>query len=156
MAVTRAFPVPPDIHGVDNVAAWFTDPPGVIIQMLEPSRGTKAMADWMVGPGLDRLRSRFPHAQRLYFVLDVSAMNGRDPAARVVLMDKAREIAGLFEHSFVIPPLKANPVYTATLHAAAALLSAFGVKLEIASSLADVIARCKLKPAGPAGRSERS
>jgi hypothetical protein len=149
MTGSPAFDAPPDLHGAGVLRAWFTDPPGAVVQMMRPSRGTVEVADWMVGPGYARLRGRFPGADSLILVMDLSLMEGRDRAARVVMMDKGREFNRLFARTFIIPPLKTNPVYPTTLHAAAALLTAFGVDLKVESSLANVIAQWKLKPAPP-------
>jgi hypothetical protein len=149
MVGTPAFDVPPDILGARVLRAWFTDPPGVVVQMAQPSRGTVELAEWMVGPGYTRLRGRFPASERLILVIDLSLMEGRDPAARAVMMDKAREFNRLFERTIIIPPLQSNPVYLTTLHAAAALLTAFGVDLKLEKSLAGVIAQWKLTPAPP-------
>jgi hypothetical protein len=147
MTGAPAFDVPPDLHGAGVLRAWFTDPPGAVVQMARPGRGTVEIANWMVGPGFARLHGRFPESESLILVMDLRLMEGRDPAARVVMMDKGREVNRLFARTFIIPPLKTNPVYLTTLHAAAALLTAFGVDLKIESSLPKVIAQCDLKPA---------
>jgi hypothetical protein len=142
-----AFEIPPDILGAGLLRAWFTEPPGAVVQLTQLTRGTKELAEWLVGPGYARLRGRFPEAQGLILVVDLSLMDGRDAAARAVMLEKARESKMLFSKTFMIPPMKANPVYLTTLHAAAALLTAFGVDLKIEKSVEEVIARCKLKPA---------
>jgi hypothetical protein len=152
MGVSPAFDVPPDLQGAGVLRAWFTDPPGAVVQMAVPSRGTKEMAEWLVGAGYARLRGRFPEAQGFTLVIDLSLMEGRDPAARAVMIDKAREYHSSFARTFMIPPLKGSVVYLTTLHAAAALLNALGLKLKIESSLEAVISECKLKPAGPVGK----
>jgi hypothetical protein len=149
MSDAPAFEEPPDVRGAGLLRAWYTDPPGAVVQMVRRARGTKEMAEWMVGPGLAQLRGRFPGCSELILVIDLSLMEGRDPAARVVMMDAGRELAQLISQTFVIRPEKANPVYLTTLHAAAALLSAFGVSLTISGSLRDVISRFNLKPATP-------
>jgi hypothetical protein len=153
MSASPPFAAPPDVHGAEGLRTWYTDPPGAIVQLSAPARGTLGMAQWLVGPGFARLRGRFPGEQKMILVLDLSLMEGRDPAARVVIMTKAREMAGFFSRSFIVLPVKANAVYTATLHAAAAVLSSFGIDVVIARSLADVLARCNLThaPAGDAG-----
>jgi hypothetical protein len=148
MSGLPVFQVPPDLVGPGELRVWFTEPPGAVMQMIARGRGTKEMAEWLVGPALTRLRDRFPQCSQLILVLDFALLEGRDPAARVVMMDKGRECAALFSQSFLIRPEKANPVYITTLHAAAALLSAFGVNLEISNSLREVISRCNLHPAG--------
>jgi hypothetical protein len=143
-----AFDLPPDLTGAGGLRMWFTDPPGVIVQIAQPARGTKEMAEWLIGPGFTRVRGRFPGADALILVIDLSLMNGRDPAARVVIMDKAREPGRLFARTFLVPPLKASAVYLTTMHAAAALMNALGRDIHVESSLAEVIAQCDMKPAG--------
>jgi hypothetical protein len=147
MGAEPAFEIPPDIQGAGVLRAWFTEPPGAVVQLTHLTRGTKEVAEWLVGPGYARLRGRFPEAQGLILVIDLSLMDGRDAAARLVMLEKARESKMLFSKVVMIPPLKTNPVYLTTLHAAAALLNAFGLDLKIEKSLEEVIARCKLKPA---------
>jgi hypothetical protein len=46
------------------------------------------MAQWLVGPGYDALLARSPTVETLILVLDMRAMQGRDPAARRVMLDK--------------------------------------------------------------------
>jgi hypothetical protein len=148
MAHGPAFAVPPDLLGAGNLRVWFTDPPGAIVQLSQPARGTKEMAEWLVGPGFARLRGRFPAAEMI-LVIDLSLMEGRDSAAREVMIDKAREPGRIFARTFMIPPLKASAVYMATLHAASALFNALGRDINIERSLSAVIAQCELKPARP-------
>lgn len=136
----------PDLLGAGVVQVWFTDPPGAIVQLSQPSRGTKEMAEWLVGPGFTRVHGRFP-AQELTLVLDLSLMEGRDSAAREVIIGKARESGRMFARVIMIPPLKASSVYMATLHAAIALFKALGRDISIERRLKDVIAQCDLKPA---------
>jgi len=144
-----AFDLPPDLIGAGGLRMWFTDPPGAIVQLAQSARGTKEMAEWLIGPAFARVRGRFPAEDALILVIDLSLMNGRDPAARAVIMDKARESGRLFTRTFLVPPAKASAVYLTTMHAAAALMNALGRDINIESSLADVIARCEMKPAGP-------
>jgi hypothetical protein len=148
MSGERGFAGPPHLAGEANLRAWFTEPAGALVQMVKPSRGTREMAEWLVGAAFDRLRERFPNDTNLILVMDFSLMEGRDPIARSIMMDKARECRELFARSFIVPPLKASPIYMTALHAAAALLTAFGVNLGIERSLEDVLAKCPLKPLG--------
>ena len=124
---------------------WYTDPPGVVLQLAAPIRGNVEMAEWLCGPGVERLRVRYPNVKGLVLVMDLTLMDGREPDARAVMLRNAAEMRGLFAKVFVVPPAKANRIYLSTLHAAAAVLSAFGVKLSIERSLTMVFARCPLK-----------
>lgn len=153
MSGSPAFDIPPDLYGAGgSLRGWYTDPAGAVVQFERPTRATREMTEWLVGPGLARLRGRFPQATNMILVLDLSLMEGRDPAARVVMLDAARKVGSIIGRRILIPPVKTNAVYLTTLHAASALLSAVGINLEIAKSLADVIAEAKLKPAGPVPR----
>lgn len=105
------------------------------------------MASWLVGPGFARLRGRFVEARGLILVMDLSLMDGREPAARALMLQKARDVHSMFERVYVIAPVKTNAVYLTTLHAAATLLRALGADVGIESSLEKVIAERGLKPA---------
>src|SRR5262245_61337066 len=89
-----AFAVPP--HVVDDsglIAAWFTDPPGVVLQLTRPARGTTALAEWMVGPGYAQVLRRFPDARDLRVVMDMRQMTGRAATARALLIEHAKLIS---------------------------------------------------------------
>jgi hypothetical protein len=141
MIVAPAFAVPPHLrHGAQGeLHAWFTDPPGAVMQLSMPQHFTVEQAEWLVGPALDRLRERFPNETKLILVLDYRNMTSRDPRARSIMMERASEIADLFGHITVVPPEQPNPVYRTMLHAAVALVSAFGTPVEIMDSFDDVI-----------------
>ena len=147
MTHAPAFDRPPDLLGAGCLRGWFTDPPGAVVQIAQPARGTKEMAEWLVGPMFLRLRGRFPTSEGMVLVLDLSLMDGRDTAARTVVIDRAREAGQIFGRVYIIAPLKTNAVYLTTLHAAATLLNALGRDIHIETSLIEVIQRCDLKPA---------
>lgn len=113
---------------------------------MAEARGTRALAEWVVGPALQSMLQMYPEQEDFVIVLDLSAMQGREPAARVVMMDKARELGRRVTRSFIVPPVKINPVYRTTLHAAAALLTGFGIHIEFVSSATEVIDRLRLTP----------
>jgi hypothetical protein len=147
MTVEPAFAVPCHVrHGLqDELQVWFTDPPGVVVQLSKPQRSTVAQTRWLLGPCFDLMRERFPHDEKLILVLDYRNMTSRDTSARTLMMDRARDIAHLFSHVFIVPPLHASPVYLAMLHAAVALVSMFGAKLEIVDSLSETISQTSLR-----------
>ena len=147
--VAPFFSVPPHVEcPVGPLYVWFTEPPGVVLQLMEAVRFTTEIARWLIGPGLDLLAQRYDEATRFTIVFDIRQMTGRDPVVRSLFMDLAREQAGRFEAIVAIPPLQINPVYLAGLHAAAALVSAFGPRFEISGDVAHVIYRHRLRPAG--------
>jgi hypothetical protein len=142
LSVPPAFSVPPHLRygRGDELHVWFTDPPGAIVQMAKPQRGTVEQARWLVGPGFQLLRERFPEAAKLILVLDYSHMTGRDTAARTVMVDSAGAVAQFFSGVFIVPPLQASVVYRMMLRAAAVLVSALGTPIEIVESLTAVMA----------------
>jgi hypothetical protein len=143
-----AFPVPPHIrHEGGTIACWYTEPPGAVVQLTRAVMGTIPLAEWMVGAGYDQLLARYPTADTLILVLDVRAMVGRDPAARKVMLEKARlQKRGRF-NSFIVPPADASKIYLTTLYTAAALVNTFGSRLQIVKSLSEVIVSQKLRVA---------
>jgi hypothetical protein len=147
MTVEPAFAGPPHIrHGAqDELHAWFTDPPGAVLQLSKPQRATVEQARWLVGPAIELLRARFPSEEKVILVLDYRNMTSRDTSARTLMMEHAGEIAHMFSHVYIVPPLQANPVYRSALHAAIALVSVFGSPLEIVETLDEVIAKQSLR-----------
>ncbi|HKU43714.1 MAG TPA: hypothetical protein VJR89_36395 [Polyangiales bacterium] len=136
MTLAPLFLVQPHLecpHG--PLRAWFTAPAGAAVQLSAAGEFTESMARWMVGPGLDALRARFPADPNLLLVLDIRHMTGRPVSVRSVLMDAAREHASTFSRILIAPPLHINAVYLTGLHAAAALVGAFGPHVEITSDL---------------------
>jgi hypothetical protein len=125
--------------------AWFTEPLGAVMQLSMPQHFTVEQAEWLVGPALERLRERFPNDTKLTLVLDYRNMTSRDPRARSIMMDRARDIAHWFGHITVVPPEQPNPVYRTMLHAAVALVSAFGTQIEIMDSFDEVLAKRALR-----------
>lgn len=147
MSVEPAFAVPPHLrHGEQGeLHAWFTDPPGAVLQLSKPQHFTLEQAEWLVGPGIEQLRARFPHGEKLLLVLDYRNMTSRDTRARTLMMERARDIAHMFAHITVVPPNQPNPIYRTMLHAAVALVSAFGSPIEIVDSFDEVVARRSLR-----------
>lgn len=146
MTIEPAFTEPPHIRygKEDEIHAWFTDPPGAIVQLAKPQRATLEQARWLVDEGVTLLRKRFSPDEKVILVLDYRNMTSRDNAARTLMMERAPDIAHHFAGVFIVPPLVASPVYRTTLRAAAALVSALGVNIHIVESLQEVMERHKL------------
>lgn len=149
MTGAPAFDTRPDLYGAGGLRAWFTDPPGLVVQIARPGRGTQEMAAWLIGPGAARLRGRFPGMSGLVLVIDLTLMEGRDPDARALMLERATEDSGVLSRVIIVPPAKPNAVYLTTLHAAVSLLKSIGRDITIESSLASAIAALGLKPAAP-------
>jgi len=90
VSTRAAFPRAPHMS-YGGAAVWFTSPPGAVVQLLEPVRGTLDLVNWIVGPFYDELERRFPGRTALIFVFDLELMTGRTAASRSVFLAKARE-----------------------------------------------------------------
>lgn len=55
----------------------------------------------------------------------------------------------------IVPPLKTDPVYLSTSHAAAALRSGLGIHIEFVKSAAEVVTRMQLTPVSRGGALRR-
>jgi hypothetical protein len=148
MEIVPIFPDPAHlVCGTGPFHAWFTEPPGVVVQLMAAAPVTLGMARWLIGPGLDALHTRFPVPTEIHLVLDVRPMTQRDPAVRTLLMEHAREHIHRFAAVVIIPPTHINAVYLTTLQAAVALLNAFGSHVTVETSLPQIIQRFQLTAA---------
>jgi hypothetical protein len=146
VSTRAAFPRAPHMS-YGGAAVWFTSPPGVVVQLLEPVRGTLDLVNWLVGPVYDDLERRFPGRTALIFVFDLELMTGRTAASRSVFLAKAREGGKRFSEALFVPPRAASPAYRVSMHAAIALVRALGVQVEMVSSSVSAVASRNLKPA---------
>jgi hypothetical protein len=128
------------------MVAWFTEPPGVVIQLTRAQRVGVPLAEWMVGPLTVESRRRFP-SERILVLLDTSLMQGRDPPVRAILMDAARRLQHEVSRTILIPPTNAGAVYLASLAVASSLLQVFGVKLDVVRSMPFALSSAGLRVA---------
>jgi hypothetical protein len=119
---------------------WFTDPPGIVIQIVRPAQGTRSMTDWLGSAAQEAFLKRFPGAKGLIVVVDLSLMTGREPAARNGLVEPAKRLKPHVARTVLIPPKNASQVYLGSMYAATAILSAFGVHVELQRSMSAVSA----------------
>ena len=143
-----AFAVPP--HAQDEsgvIACWFTDPPGVVLQFTCPARGTTELARWLCGPGYEQLLNRFPDAAELRVVLEMRQMTGRAATARAVLIEHGKLIAKRLGPVSILPSVHLGPFYVKLVEGTALMLRAFGLRIEIESSLERALAKQELRPA---------
>jgi hypothetical protein len=146
-----AFALPPDIVDPSGtIVAWWTDPPGVVMQLNRPTRGTATMAEWMVGPGFEQLVARFPGLTDLRVVLDMRQMTGRSALARSTLMQPAKLFAARVGHVVLIPSIHMGPAYIKVVEAAAILLRLVGMRVDIEQSVERALAKHGIQPALPA------
>ena len=131
-------------HVVDptgSIAAWWTDPPGVLAQLTCPTRATTEIAGWLVGPAFDQLLGRFPGATDLRVILDMRQMTGRSATARSLLMQRAKTVVGRVTHVVLVPSVLLGPAYITIVETAALVLRAGGLRVDIDASLDRVITR---------------
>lgn len=142
------FSTPPDVLCTAGpLAAWYTSPAGSVVQLTEAAVFSKAMAEWLVGPGYDQLLQRFPHARDMSLVLDLHAMVSREPAARPIMMAAATKYLSTpaFARIGVIAPAKPPPLYMTTLRGAIALVSALGPEVRLYDTLGAALEHLQLR-----------
>jgi hypothetical protein len=103
------------------------------------------MARWLTDVGIELLMRRFEARSGFLFLLDIRPMTSREPVVGSLMIDTAREHADTFSDVFIVPPLQINPVYLTTLHAAAALISAFGARVEVANDVQHVLRDAQIR-----------
>jgi hypothetical protein len=130
-----------------GAAVWFTSPPGCVIQLVEPVRGTLDLVNWMVGPVYQELDRRFPGRNALILVFDLELMTGRSAASRTVFLAKAREVGKRFSEGLFVPPSAASAANRVATRASIALVRALGVHVELVSSSVSAVASRNLVPA---------
>ena len=151
-ASNYAPPVPfhsrPDmIDPTGEIAAWYTDPPGVIMQLMRPTHLSVERVKWLLGPGHRMLEERFPDAREFITVLDLRRMTSRDVAARTLLLDRSLARRELFHQSYVLLPESAGPIYRTSAQAGVTLLRVMGFPVEVTPSLDDAVRKASLRPA---------
>lgn len=140
-----AFSGPP--HAVfpgGGAAIWFTRPAGFVVQLLQPTHGTAALARFITEEGTDRLLSLTRPGEKLIFVHDLSPLTGYESEARRILTDKGMSIRDRVDRLIVVPPPETRKIVLMGLAAASASLSLIGVRMSMEPSLMTVIARLGL------------
>jgi hypothetical protein len=123
------------------VSLRYTDPPGVLMQLVRPARGTTEMAEWLTETGLTMLFARFPHARDLRVILDMRLMTGRSASARALLIQAGMRCVSRVGHVVLLPSQQLGEAYLAVVEAAAALVRSSGLRVDIEHDLAAVLAR---------------
>jgi hypothetical protein len=141
-SLSAPFAVAPHVTDPSGlVAAWWTDPPGVLVQLTGPARGTTEMAEWLIGPAFDQVVRRFPDASDLRVILDMRQMTGRSATARSLLLQRGKTLIGRVTHVVLVPSTLLGPAYIKVVEAAALLLRGAGLRVDVEASLERVIAR---------------
>ena len=117
------------------VGAWFTQPLGMVFQLVRRARFTNEMARWVAGPAIETFWELAPQQTGVVLVLDVSLMDGRDSEVRSIIQAAAEKYHARIARSIVIPPRTANAAYMKALQVSVVLLRVFGVTVEIATPL---------------------
>jgi hypothetical protein len=147
MLVSPVFAEQPHVRcEVGPLAAWFTEPSGVVLQLTEAVVFTLAMARWVGGEGYAALAAHFPGNMKVSLLLDLRPMTAREAAARGVMMEAGQKYLQRFSSVVVVPPIKPPPLYMTTLIGAAALLSAIGPEITIVDSLDQALERLEFRP----------
>jgi hypothetical protein len=144
----QAFAEPP--HLVDprgDIAIWYTEPPGLVLQLTKPTHGTRAHAEWLAGPSFAELGRRFPNHE-LIVLFDAHLATGRDPDFRPLMMNVAKALLGRAKRIVVVLPRTVPPALRSAMEVSVALLRLFGLPLEIAASLTYTLAQTGMKPLG--------
>ena len=127
------------------LAVWFTSPPGVVVQFVEPALGTLELVNWLVGPAYAELDRRAAGRRALMLVLDFGLMTARTNASRTVLLSKARQSAHRFAEVIVVGSYTATRTQLTSLHAGMALVRALGVRVSMAESALEAVDRLRLR-----------
>ncbi len=137
----------PDVRAPDGVVlGWLLDPPGMLIQFVKPVKGTADLASWLVGPAYATLEARYPDRKDLWFVLDLTHMEGRSAAARSILLHSAKVLGPRFSRVFVIPPSDYPPMYLKAFHASVAFARLLGIHVTVSGASRAIVERYKLAP----------
>lgn len=124
---------PPDhVDPSGRIQAWYTHPPGLILQYVRPVYADSSTLAWSVEV-FDAALERFPEGD-VSVVLDMGLLRGRDRPARDGFVAYAKDHMARVRRAYVVPPRETNPIRLASFKAAVALLSAFGLRVEIADS----------------------
>lgn len=144
-----AFSVPPHLcDPTGAIAVWWTDPPGGLMQLTRPARGTADMAEWLVGPAFELMLSRFAGVNDLRVILDMRQMTGRSAMARSVLLHRAKSIANRVGHVVLLPSVHLGTGYFKIVEGTAMMLRLAGLPVDVEYGLHRVMEKHELRPAG--------
>jgi hypothetical protein len=124
----------------------------MLLQLTQPTRGTTAMAQWLVGPAFEQLAARFPGNRGVRVILDMRQMTGRSATARALLLQRARMLSAGIAHTVVIPSLHMGSAYLTLVEATVAALRLAGVRVELEDSIERVVAHYGVRAIRPSGQ----
>jgi hypothetical protein len=148
--IRPAFEAPCHIQDpTSSLAGWFTEPAGIVFQVVRRTRFTCDMGRWMAGPAVGALWRAYPDRTDLVLVFDLGLMDGRETEARSILQKAAEENRQRIGRAIIVPPRAANVAYISALQVSATLLKVFGVKVEVERSMTSVLVSCPLRASRP-------
>ncbi|HLV22987.1 MAG TPA: hypothetical protein VKZ49_18990 [Polyangiaceae bacterium] len=145
-SVTPAFSEPPHLlHPTGAMAVWFTEPAGMVTQLVRPNRGTTDLACFMAQlafAALLELRGR--RVEQLTFVHDLTLLTGYDEEAKRIWTTWALEIRDRIARIVIVQPRA--PETLASLEVTATALVPRGVPFETRESVEQAVADFGLMP----------
>ncbi len=143
-----AFATPPHLRSPDGpLFVWFTEPLGMLTQIMEPMHGSPEMARFISGVAWSALLElRGTRRERMIFVHDFTAMDSYDGEARRILTMWGLSIRSDIERIVVIQPPVKNRLARMGIAAAAAALGMLGVELDLDDTLPGALERLGLRP----------
>ena len=133
-----------------DIGVWYTRPAGAVVRLVVPTRVELAHAEWLTGAGQAKMTEHLPEQSGLILVLDLSLMIDRTSVARALMLKRAPELAKRLRCTYLIPPPSMSRLQAISLQAAATLLRALGVRVELRSTLAQACEQAGLRHA-PSG-----
>lgn len=143
-----AFDHPPHLSwGGGELAIWFTEPWGMLTQMLRPTYATETLANFIADFAYSALLElRDTTTTPLIFVHDFSRMTGYESEARKLLTMWGFRIRSEIERVVVVQPPVKNELARLGISAAASALGVVGIRFEIVETVQAPIDRYGLSP----------
>src|SRR5688500_6377070 len=128
--------VPHIVDPSGAIAIHWTEPPGALVQVVQATRGTSEMAQWLVTEALEMLLARFPGIDDLRLIIDMRRMTGRSAMARSILMNASGGIvAERVGHVILLPSVHMGPAYVKVIEATVVALRLIGYRVEVEHDL---------------------
>jgi hypothetical protein len=132
--------VPHIVDPSGAIGVYWTDPPGAILQVVQATRGTSEMAQWLVTDGLDLLLSRFPGVDNLRLIIDMRSMTGRSAMARSILMNASGgQAAERVGQIVLLPSVHMGAAYIAVIEATVTALRLIGYRVAVEHDLDEAL-----------------
>jgi hypothetical protein len=136
-------------HATDpsgSLAVWYTEPPGVVIQLLTAREGTLELVQWLAGPSRAQTERRFHDRDDLQVLFDVRLLTGRAPEVRAQIMELAKAMRPRVKRVVVLPPRDWSPALRRTLEVTVSILRVFGLQIAVAQTPLYFLAETGARP----------